>query len=134
MASGGPLAFTDVPSPPLPAQQLIQGGGKLLSFGGQPYWQDTSGGLWALTSAGASAVAWASVSGLPFTGGTLTGVVTNTALSEFALDNFTGTDDQKMTAALAAVFAAGGGTIILAARAHTFANQWSTSYSAGVVT
>src|ERR1019366_5982898 len=66
MASGGPLAFTDVPSPPLPAQQPVQGGGKLLSFRGQPYWRDTSGILWALTATGANAVPW-SESG--FTGG-----------------------------------------------------------------
>jgi hypothetical protein len=59
MASGGPLAFTDIPSPPLPAQQPLQGGGELSSFGGQPYWRDTTGGLWALTPAGGSAVPWA---------------------------------------------------------------------------
>ncbi len=44
------------------------------------------------------------------------------------LDNFTGTDDQKMTSALAAWVTAGGGTIQLAARAHTFASPWVTSY------
>lgn len=71
---------------------------------------------------------------LPLAGGTLAGPVSNTSLNTWDLDSFTGTDDQKMTSALAAVFAAGGGTILLAARAHTFANQWSTSYSAGVVT
>jgi hypothetical protein len=137
MASGGPLPFTDVPSPPLPAQQLVQGGGKLLSFGGQPYWQDTSGTLWALTSAGAEAVAWAPGGGdgryLPLSGGTVTGQFSRTAFNWWSLDSFTGTDDQKMTSAIAQVVSAGGGTIELEARAHTFANQWSTSYSSGVV-
>jgi hypothetical protein len=47
----------------------------------------------------------------------------------YYLDTFTGTDDQKMTSGLAAVISAGGGTITLSARAHTFANQWSTSYT-----
>ncbi|MHB1833786.1 MAG: hypothetical protein ACYCXW_02345 [Solirubrobacteraceae bacterium] len=56
------------------------------------------------------------------------------ALGTYYLDDFTGTDDQKMTAALTALFAAGGGTIVLSARAHSFANQWATSYSAAVVT
>lgn len=52
------------------------------------------------------------------------------------LDSFTGTDDAKMTAALTALFAASpaGGTIQLSPRAHTFANQWATTYSAGVAT
>jgi hypothetical protein len=50
------------------------------------------------------------------------------------LDSFAGTDDQKMTSALAAVLAAGGGTVRLAARAHVFAGQWATAYSAGVAT
>lgn len=45
------------------------------------------------------------------------------------LDQFAGTDDQKMTLALAAVIAAGSGTIQLSPRAHTFANQWATTYS-----
>jgi hypothetical protein len=71
---------------------------------------------------------------LALAGGTLTGPVSNTNLSVFHLDNFSGSDDQKMASALTTVIAAGGGTIQLAARAHTFANQWSTSYSAGVVT
>jgi hypothetical protein len=45
------------------------------------------------------------------------------------LDQYAGTDDQKMALALAAVIAAGSGTIQLSPRSHTFANQWSTSYS-----
>lgn len=54
----------------------------------------------------------------------------------YPLDSYTGTDDQKMASAIAAAFAAGalgaaGGTIQLAARAHTFVNQWSTTYTAG---
>jgi hypothetical protein len=52
----------------------------------------------------------------------------------YYLDTFTGTDDAKMASALTAVFAAGGGTIQLSPRAHTFANQWTTSYSSGVTT
>jgi hypothetical protein len=59
MASGGPVAFTDVPSPPLPAQQHPQGGGRLFSFGGQPYWLDSQGNVHALTSAG-TAIPWSS--------------------------------------------------------------------------
>jgi hypothetical protein len=47
------------------------------------------------------------------------------------LDSYTGTDDAKMTSALAAVFTAGGGTITLSARAHTFANQVATLFGAG---
>ncbi len=55
------------------------------------------------------------------------------------LDQYAGTDDQKMTSAMSALFAASafglkGGTIVLSPRAHSFANQWSTSYSSGVVT
>jgi hypothetical protein len=59
MASGGPVAFTDVPSPPLPAQQHPQGGGQMFSFGGQPYWLDSQGNVHALTLAG-TAIPWAS--------------------------------------------------------------------------
>jgi hypothetical protein len=58
MGAGGPLAFTDVPSPPLPAQQRVSAGGELFSFKGQPFWLDTAGLLWALTGAG-SVVPWA---------------------------------------------------------------------------
>jgi hypothetical protein len=50
------------------------------------------------------------------------------------LDQFAGTDDQKMTSALTALFAAGGGTVRLSPRAHSFAGQWATSYVNGVVT
>ena len=55
----------------------------------------------------------------------------------YYLDSYGGTDDAKMTAALAALFAASpaGGTIVLAPRAYNFALQsWATAYSAGVVT
>src|SRR5579859_4999183 len=50
----------------------------------------------------------------------------------FYLDQYSGTDDQKMASALAAWSAAGSGKIVLSPRAHTFANQWATTYSAGV--
>lgn len=60
--------------------------------------------------------------------------VASNRLGVFYLDQYAGTDDQKMASALAAVFAAGGGTVTLSPRAHTFANQWATSYSSGVVT
>lgn len=50
------------------------------------------------------------------------------------LDNYTGTADQKMSSALTQVFANGGGSILLGAESYSFANQWSTAYSAGVVT
>ncbi len=55
------------------------------------------------------------------------------------LDSFTGTDDQKMTSALSALFATSafgltGGTIQLSPRAHSFAGQWATTYTAGVAT
>lgn len=43
----------------------------------------------------------------------------------FLLDGYSGTDDQKMAAALTDWHAAGGGTILLAPRAHTFASQWA---------
>ena len=54
----------------------------------------------------------------------------------YYLDSYTGTDDQRMASALTALFAASpaGGTIVLAPRAHSFALQWATAYSAGVVT
>ena len=78
-----------------------------------------------------AAVNAAAYGALPLTGGTLTGPVSNTSLNTWDLDSFTGTDDQKMTAALAAWTAAGSGKIILGARAHTFASQWTTSYTAG---
>jgi hypothetical protein len=52
----------------------------------------------------------------------------------YFLDQYTGTDDQKMTLALAAVLAAGSGTIVFSPRAHTFANQWTTSYVSASVT
>lgn len=70
----------------------------------------------------------------PLAGATFTGQVSNTANAQYHLDSFTGTDDAKMAAALAVIVAAGGGTITLGARPHTFANQWSTSFSSGVVT
>jgi hypothetical protein len=50
----------------------------------------------------------------------------------YYLDQYAGTDDQKMTAALAAWSAAGTGKIVLSPRAHTFTGQWATTYSAGV--
>jgi hypothetical protein len=46
----------------------------------------------------------------------------------YFLDQYAGTDDAKMALALAAVVAAGGGTIILSPRPHTFANQWTTAF------
>jgi lysophospholipase L1-like esterase len=58
MGAGEPLSFGDVQSPPLPSQQRIQGGGELFSFGGQPYWRDSSGRTWALTSAGTTGLGW----------------------------------------------------------------------------
>ena len=75
---------------------------------------DRNGILWTCTGGGTGlAASW--TSGL---------------LGVFYLDQYAGTDDQKMTAALAAWSAAGRGKIILSPRAHTFANQWSTSYTA----
>lgn len=52
----------------------------------------------------------------------------------YYLDAYTGTDDQKFTSALTALLAASpaGGTIVLGPRAHTFASQWATTYTAGV--
>lgn len=49
----------------------------------------------------------------------------------YYLDAYSGTDDQKFAAALAALLAASpaGGTIVLGPRAHTFANQWATPYT-----
>ena len=58
----------------------------------------------------------------------------NATLGTYALDSYAGTDDQKMTSALSAVFTAGGGTIVLSARAHTFANQWATAWNAATAT
>lgn len=58
--------------------------------------------------------------------------VAQNRLGTFYLDQYAGTDDQKMTLALAAWSAAGSGRIVLSPRAHTFASQWATSYSAGV--
>lgn len=52
----------------------------------------------------------------------------------FPLDSFTGTDDQKMTSALAAAVAAGGGTIQASARTYTFYDQITTAYDAAVMT
>ena len=76
-----------------------------------------SGGVWTVTSTDPAV-----------------GQIATARQGVYYLDTYTGTDDQKMTAALSALFAAGGGTIVLSPRAHTFAGQWSTSYSAGVVT
>ena len=138
MGAGGPLSFGDVQSPPLPAQQRLQGGGELFSYQGQPYWLDSGGQLWALTSTGVSAVAWALGAGggeyLPLAGGTVTGQFSRTAFNWWSLDSFAGTDDQKMTSAIAQVVSAGGGTIELEARAHSFANQWSSAYVSSSVT
>src|ERR1035441_924244 len=111
MGAGGPLSFGDVQSPPLPAQQRLQGGGELFSYQGQPYWLDSGGQLWALTSTGVSAVAWALGAGggeyLPLAGGTVTGQFSRTAFNWWSLDSFAGTDDQKMTSAIAPVAGAG---------------------------
>lgn len=76
------------------------------------------------------------------TGGIWTVQATDPAAGQIAtarqgvyyLDSYTGTDDTKMTSAMTALFAAGGGTIVLSPRAHTFANQWTTTYSAGLAT
>lgn len=46
---------------------------------------------------------------------------------EFYLDAYQGSDDAKWAAALAAVQAAGSGTIRLGPRAHTFTGQWATA-------
>ncbi len=93
---------------------------------------DQSGTMWICTTAGQPGT-WTGVGGSApgvalLAGATFTGPVSNTSFGVFALDSYTGTDDQKMTSALAAVTAAGGGTIQLAARAHTFVNQWATTY------
>jgi len=77
MGTGGPLNLGDIQAVPLPAQQHLQGGGQLFSYGGQLYWLDSSGTVWALTAGGVSAVAWSQGGGdgryLPLTGGTVTG-------------------------------------------------------------
>ena len=77
--AASPLNLGDIPVVPLPAQQHIQGGGQLFSYRGQPYWLDSSGQLWGLTSTGVTAVAWAQGTGageyLPLAGGTMTGAI-----------------------------------------------------------
>lgn len=50
------------------------------------------------------------------------------------LDSYAGSDDTKMASALSDIFTAGGGTLMLSPRAHSFASQWATTYSAGVAT
>ena len=74
--------------------------------------------------------------GVTISPGGLPGPAGQSVPGAYYLDDYTGSDDAKMTAALAALFAAtpAGGTIVLSPRAYTFANQWATSYSAGVVT
>lgn len=71
-----------------------------------------SGGIWTVESADPAA-----------------GQIATSRQGVYYLDTFTGTDDQKMTSALAAVVAAGGGTIQLSPRSHTFANQWTSVFS-----
>jgi hypothetical protein len=71
---------------------------------------------------------------LPLVGGTITGQFSRTAFNWWSLDSFAGTDDQKMTSALAQVVSAAAGTIELEARAHSFANQWSSAYVSSSVT
>ena len=77
--AASPLNLGDIPVVPLPAQQHLSSGGQLFSYKGQPYWLDSSGQLWALTSTGVSAVAWAQGAGageyLPLAGGTMTGAI-----------------------------------------------------------
>lgn len=52
--------------------------------------------------------------------------VAQNRLGTFYLDQYAGTDDQKMTLALAAVVAAGGpATVQLSPRAHSFADPWA---------
>jgi len=78
----------------------------------------------------ASATAWIRQSGdLP-----MSGLDARQAL--YYLDSYAGTDDAKMASALTALFAASpaGGAIVLSPRAHTFANQWTTSYVSSSVT
>ena len=59
-----------------------------------------------------------------------------TASNTVYLDSFSGTDDQKMAAAITAVFATApaGATIVLGPRAHVFGSQWLTSYVAANTT
>lgn len=113
---------------PVPAVQayLPAGGGTLtgpLVLDGSPALQVPSGAAAGevLTSDSSGNAAWS------FGGA---------KLGYYYLDSYTGSDDAKMASALTALFAASpaGGTIILAPRAHTFANQWATTYSAGVTT
>src|ERR1700722_9439808 len=66
-------------------------------------------------------------------GGTVAGPVTNTYHHWWDLDNFTGSDDARMAAALtawssAAGLTGGAGTIRFAARTHTLNSQVLTSY------
>lgn len=56
------------------------------------------------------------------------------SLQTWYLDNFIGTDDQKMALALGAWAASSsGGTIVLPPRTCTFSNQWTTTYNASTV-
>jgi hypothetical protein len=95
---------------------------------------DQSGAIWICTAAGGPGT-WVSAAAggafLPLAGGDLTGPVSSSTDAVFHLDSYTGTDDQKMASALAAAVTVGGGTIRLAARVHTFANQWATTYAGG---
>ena len=50
------------------------------------------------------------------------------AVGQIHLDSFTGTDDQRMAAAITAAVAGTTTVILLAPRAHTFAIPWLTSY------
>jgi hypothetical protein len=57
--------------------------------------------------------------------------VASSRLGVYYLDQYAGTDDQKFASALAAVIAAGSGTIQLSPRAHNFALPWATTYVPG---
>lgn len=88
-----------------------------LTLQGQAILLEYSTGIWAVAATDDAATQMATV-----------------RQGTYYLDSYTGTDDQKMTAALAAAVTAGGGIIALAARAHTFANQWATTYVSNQVT
>jgi hypothetical protein len=130
-AGGSPGAWAELSGAlmlPLPSGTPVAGDVPTASGTGE-------GSVWAAPAATGLALpsGTAAAGTVPLATGT--GTATQwlaTAPGTIYLDQFTGTDDQKMTSALAAWATAGGGTIQLAARAHVFTGQWATSYTAGV--
>lgn len=118
----------------VPAPNVPPGSGQVLGWdGSETEWVDQSGGGGSGTVTSVNDVDPDGAGNVELTPASVGAAPAGAAT--WYLDDYTGTDDEKMTSALAAWAAsAAGGTVELAARAHTFADPWVTEYQGSAVT